>query len=190
MGFLNKTRHTRHPVKISLPESVQRLSFSPRFAYISVVGFSSTGWRQAHPPKVLPKSKVLGFELVPAPHGELVADRSACHKASAYFFARSNVHRSRVTESAIVASGPSACGDTRRKYAVPGHAEDRSPDAENRSLRMVWIDAARSKDVAGEQGTRVGALLPDNRRAHPPAINRMAQNQKHSWSVWCLPKHQ
>ncbi len=55
---------------------------------------------------------------------------------------------------------------------------------------MVRNTAPGAQDANGECAARVGALLPDDRRAHPPAINRMAQNQKHARSKSCLPKQQ
>jgi len=53
---------------------------------------------------------------------------------------------------------------------------------------MVRHTAPGAQDANGERAARVGAVLPDDRRAHPPAINRMAQNQKHGWSMSCFTK--
>jgi hypothetical protein len=55
---------------------------------------------------------------------------------------------------------------------------------------VVWIDAACTEDAAGEQAAPMGTVLSDDRRAHPPAIDRMAQHQKHGRSISCLPRHQ
>jgi len=55
---------------------------------------------------------------------------------------------------------------------------------------MVRNTAPGAQDANGECAAPVGAVLPDDRRAHPPAIGRMAQNQKHSRSMSCLPKDQ
>jgi hypothetical protein len=44
---------------------------------------------------------------------------------------------------------------------------------------VVRINAACAKDVAGDKAVLVGAVLPHDRGAHHPAVNRMAQDQNH-----------
>ena len=55
---------------------------------------------------------------------------------------------------------------------------------------MVRINAARPKDAAGEQAETLGAVLPDDRGAHYPAIDRMAPNEEYRQSMSRLPRHQ
>ena len=54
---------------------------------------------------------------------------------------------------------------------------------------MVRNTAPGTQDANGGCAARVGAVLPDDRRAHPPAIDRMAENQKHGRSTSYLPNY-